>query len=162
MIRYALRCACGHGFEAWFASAAAYDRQAEAGLVDCPACGANTVDKAPMAPAIARGRAAPRAPEDAGERDAAAPAPAPTAPTAAPAAPEPAVAVRAALQAMVRRVKRHSEDVGPRFAEEARRIHNGEATARPIRGEASGEEARSLRDEGIDVHPLPDLPDHDA
>jgi hypothetical protein len=56
VIRYALRCACGHGFDAWFASAAAYDAQAEGGLVGCPACGANTVEKALMTPAIGRGR----------------------------------------------------------------------------------------------------------
>lgn len=150
MIRYALRCACGHGFEAWFASAAAYDAQAEKGLVDCPACGANTVEKALMAPAIARGHRAP-APRPA-ENGAAAPAP----PADHPAA------VRAALQAMVRQVKRAAEDVGTRFPDEARRIHQGEAEDRPIWGRATGEDARALREEGIEVHALPDVPDHDA
>ncbi len=153
MIRYALRCACGHGFDAWFASAAAYDAQAEEGLVDCPACGANTVKKALMAPAIARGRRAP-APPEAATADAAGTRPA--TPSDHPAA------VRAALQAMVRQVKGVAEDVGTRFPEEARRIHEGEANDRPIWGRATGEEARALRDEGIEVHPLPDLPDHDA
>jgi hypothetical protein len=152
VIRYALRCACGHRFDAWFASAAAYDAQAEKGLVDCPDCGANTVEKALMAPAIARGRAAP-APAEA--------VPPSTTPPEAEAAEHP-VAMRAALRAMVRRLKRGAEDVGPRFPDEARRIHQGEAEERPIWGRASGEEARALRDEGIEVHALPDVPDHDA
>ncbi|MFP4362041.1 MAG: DUF1178 family protein, partial [Alphaproteobacteria bacterium] len=79
----------------------------------------------------------------------------------APPADHPA-AVRAALQAMVRRGKRAAEDVGTRFPDEARRIHQGEAEDRPIFGRASGEEARALREEGIEVHALPDVPDHDA
>jgi hypothetical protein len=148
VIRYALRCGCGHGFEAWFANAAAYDAQAEKGLVTCPACGTNTIEKAPMAPAIARGRGIP-----------------PPAPPARPQASPPVeheAAVRAALKAMVRRVKSAAEDVGPRFPDEARRIHNGEAEERPIWGRASGEEARVLHEEGIEIHALPDLPDHDA
>jgi len=149
VIRYALRCACGHGFDAWFASAAAYDAQAEKGLVACPACGANTVEKALMAPAIARGHRAP--------------APRPTEHAEAPALPaDHPAAVRAALQAMVRQVKRGAEDVGTRFCEEARRIHEGEAEDRPIWGRASGEDARALREDGIEVHALPDVPDHDA
>jgi hypothetical protein len=154
VIRYALRCACGHGFDAWFASAAAYDTQAERGLVTCPDCGANTVDKALMAPAIARGRSAP-APDDVPRA-----AGAPSSPPAAP--PDGAAAVRAALQAMVRQVKSRAEDVGTGFADEARRIHDGEAEDRPIWGRASDEDARALRDDGIQVHALPDLPDHDA
>ena len=154
MIRYALRCACGHGFDAWFASAAAYDTQAERGLVTCPDCGADTVDKAVMAPAIVRGRSTPapaEAPPAAG---------APSSPPAAP--PDGPAAVRAALQAMVRQVKSRAEDVGTRFADEARKIHEGEAEERPIRGRATGEDARALREDGIEVHALPDLPDHDA
>lgn len=150
MIRYALRCACGHGFDAWFASGAAYDTQAERGLVSCPDCGANTVEKALMTPAIARGHRAP------------APRQAETAAAAAPLPADHPVAVRAALQAFVREVKRAAEDVGTRFPDEARRIHQGEAEDRPIWGRATGEQARALREEGIDVHPLPDLPDHDA
>jgi hypothetical protein len=151
VIRYALRCACGHRFDAWFANAAAYDGQVERGLVSCPACGGGAVEKAPMAPAIGRGRRAP------------APEPAPAPPAEPPAAePDHRTAVRAALQAMVRRVKRGAEDVGPRFAEEARRIQAGEARDRPIWGRATGEDAKALREEGIAVHPLPDLPDNDA
>jgi hypothetical protein len=151
VIRYALRCACGHGFDAWFASAAAYDAQADGGLVACPACGANTVDKALMTPAIGRGRASPPA-----EGAAAAPG----TPAAGP-LDEPA-AMRAALRELVRRVKSGAEDVGTGFAAEARRIHDGEAADRPIWGRATGDDARALREDGIDVQPLPDLPEHDA
>ena len=151
MIRYALRCACGHGFDAWFASGSAYDDQAAKGLVACPACGAATVEKAPMAPAIARARSAePTVANDP-------PATAPGAPVC-----DHRSAVRAALRAMVREAKRTTEDVGADFAREARRIHQGEAEARAIRGQASGAEARALRDDGIEVHPLPDIADHDA
>ncbi len=154
MIRYALRCACGHGFDAWFANAAAYDDQATRGLVDCPACGGHAVDKAPMAPAIARGHRPPAAPLPETS-------PAPAAPDGA-AVPDHPAAVRAALQAMVREVKRRAEDVGTRFPDEARRIHRGDAAERPIWGRASDAEARALADEGVAVEALPDLPDHDA
>lgn len=153
MIRYALRCACGHGFDGWFASGAAYDEQAERELVGCPACGGTEVAKAPMAPAIARGHRPPPA------ETAAAP-PVPTSNGAA--GPDHATAVRAALQAMVREVKRHAEDVGRRFPDEARRMHRGDAADRAIWGRATPAEARALADEGIAVDALPDLPDHDA
>jgi len=149
MIRYALRCACGHGFDAWFACADAFDAQAERGLVDCPSCGANTVAKAPMAPAIRRRRAV------------SAPVPRPEVSKPAAAAPEPAM-VRAAFVEMVRELKRRAEPMGERFAEEARRIHRGEVAERAIWGQATGEEAKALWDDGIDVAPLPDIPDHDA
>ncbi len=134
MIRYALRCACGHDFDAWFNSAAAYDAQAERGLVDCPSCGGHEIGKAPMAPAVSRSRAA--AVDQA--------------------------RMRAALMAMARQVKRDAEHVGKRFPDEARKIHAGESAERPIWGEATLEDARSLHDEGIAVVPLPAVPEHDA
>lgn len=134
MIRYALRCACGHDFDAWFNSAAAYDAQAEGGLIDCPGCGGHAIDKAPMAPAVSRSRAAPVDP----------------------------ARMRAAMMALARQAKREAEDVGQRFVDEARKIHVGESAARPIWGQATLDDARALRDEGIAVLPLPDVPDHDA
>jgi len=70
--------------------------------------------------------------------------------------------MRAALRELVRRVKSGAEDVGTGFAAEARRIHDGEAEDRPIWGRATGDDARALREDGIDVQPLPDLPEHDA
>jgi hypothetical protein len=125
---------CEHRFEAWFSNAAAYDEQAERGLIDCPACGATRVTKAIMAPAIG-GKAA--------EIDKAA-------------------AAMALMRAMTAKVKATAEPVGERFAEEARRIHYGESEERPIWGQATSEEAEQLRDEGIEVAALPDFPDTDA
>jgi hypothetical protein len=153
VIRYALRCGCGHGFDAWFANGAAYDALAAQGLVTCPACGTNAVEKAPMAPAIARRRSETAPAERAS----------PDAPTAA-ASPvmNHEAAVRAALRSMVRHVKAVAEDVGTRFPEEARRIHHGEAATRAIWGRATREEAQALREDGIEARPLPDLSDHDA
>lgn len=135
MIRYALRCACGHAFDAWFTNADAYDDQEARGLVTCPVCDGNAVAKAPMAPAIGKAHRS---------------------------APAEHVMMRAALMALSRQLKQQAEAVGERFPEEARRIHRGEAEERPIWGKATGEEAEALRDEGIQVHALPDLPDHDA
>ncbi len=135
MIRYALVCGdCDHRFEAWFSSADAFDRQAAQRLVDCPACAGTRVTKAIMAPAIG-GKAA---------------------------AMDKAAAAYALLRAMTAKVKATAEPVGERFPEEARRIHYGESEARPIWGQASAEEADALRDEGIAVAALPDLPETDA
>lgn len=130
MICYSLRCAAGHDFEAWFRSSAAFDEQRAAGSVGCPVCGAAEVEKAPMAPAVRGGRAGPE--------------------LAGPASP-----AEAALARLRRHIERSSDDVGRDFPAEARRIHSGEAETRAIRGEASREEARTLREEGIPVLPLP-------
>lgn len=136
MIRYALHCEKGHAFEAWFASSAAYDAQARRGQVECPDCGSRRVTKAPMAPNIA-----PRAPgAPAGEKS----------------APEDAVAL---LRKMREQVMRTSEDVGDRFAEEALKIHHNEVEPRGIYGSATAQEAKELREEGVEFHPLPVLPE---
>lgn len=148
MIRYALHCAEGHDFEAWFANSAGFDSQAAAGEVNCPICGSREVSKALMAPAV-------------GSRDAE---------RRVPASPEPGTqqtlatdAKAKALVEAVRRLRRHvvenSDYVGPRFPEEARRIHHEEAEQRSIYGEASPDEAKALIEEGIEIHPLPVLPD---
>ncbi|TVQ37230.1 MAG: DUF1178 family protein [Geminicoccaceae bacterium] len=135
MIRYALVCGdCDHRFDAWFSNAAAYDTQAAKGLIDCPSCSGHRVTKAIMAPAIG-GKAAEM---------------------------EKAAAAMALLRAMTAKVKATAEPVGERFADEARRIHNGESEERPIWGKATREEAEALADEGIEVAALPDFPDHDA
>ncbi len=150
MIRYALRCSGGgHEFESWFASGAAYDRMEAARLLECPTCGDTAVSKALMAPAVAK------APGVKGRPDAAAEAPAP--PVAAAAGPMPAQLV-ALLQRLRAEVEKNCDHVGPRFAEEARRIHHGEAEPRGIYGEASAAEAEELRDEGIGVARLPWVP----
>jgi hypothetical protein len=158
MIRFSLNCAKGHGFEAWFRNGDTYERQAKRGEVRCPDCGSTKVAKAIMAPAIARSgrreRAAPAAPDPA-PNPAAAPAPAPATPPAP--APEMHVAgkLREALVEMRRFIEKNAEYVGPRFADEARKMHSGESDERSIYGEASDEEAEALKDEGIEFGRIP-------
>jgi hypothetical protein len=153
MILYRLQCKKGHQFEAWFASSAAYDKQAKREQLSCPKCGTSKVSKALMAPAVPkrRSRAKPR-PE--------APPPA----IAEPARPETyRLAAHGELAAAMRRLRAEieskSEYVGPRFPEEARKIHHEEAPPRGIHGEATAEEAKALSEEGIEFFPLPILPE---
>jgi hypothetical protein len=141
MIKYALRCDAGHGFESWFDSASSYDEQLKRGFVECPSCGSLKVSKQIMSPAVRgadRADGTPRA-------------------TAMPAAPD--ARMRAMIRELHAHVRANSEDVGPRFAKEARAIHAGEADERAIFGRATFEEARSLTEEGIGVLPLPPLPE---
>lgn len=162
MIRYRLECGAGHAFEAWFASSDAYDKQEAAGSVRCPMCGDARVRKALMAPSIASGRGKPSSD---GEPASAPPASAPPASENAPAGerlgppPEKVREMFQTLRAMRDQVLAKSEYVGPRFAEEARRIHFEEAPERLIHGEASREEVEALAEDGIDVMPVPRLPD---
>lgn len=156
MIRYALACDQAHEFESWFPSADSFDGQAARGLVSCPVCGSKKVDKRIMAPAVARkDREAPRAPGI---------APVIEHPPAEAPAPVALLSERErALRAMLREIREHvvrnSEDVGDRFAEEARKIHYGEADERSIYGQASLDDARALMEEGVPVQPLPFLGD---
>lgn len=162
MIRYSLGCDQGHAFDSWFRDSAGYDTQVAGGLVACPVCGSTMVAKAIMAPFLApAGQTASAAVAPAAvKREESAPAP------SASEAPAPVVLasdkdreMRAMLRAMRRFVEATSDDVGRRFPEEARRMHTGEIEHRAIRGEANGEEVRALLDEGVEVHPLPTLPD---
>jgi len=142
-----LSCGAGHVFEGWFASEQAFQDQLAGGLLECPVCGGREVHKCLTAPRLNLGRH---------ERSSASVPASEEAATALPAqAPD---ALQARLQVALREWVGRAEDVGTRFAEEARRIHHGEATARDIRGQASMEEARALLDEGVAVMPLPDLP----
>ena len=146
-----LQCANGHMFEGWFASHEDYDAQRERGMVSCPACGDEQVARMPSAPRLNLSHAEPVAVK--------APALAPgQAQVPAPAAmddmPDVARHVQAAYFKMVRHVMSHTEDVGDRFAQEARKIHYGEREERGIRGHASPEETRALLEEGIDILPL--------
>jgi hypothetical protein len=142
MIVYDLACARGHRFEGWFASGDEFARQREGGLVRCPVCDVASVDRLPSA-RVATGKGAPS------EK-------APTAPVApAPANANAVSGMPAELIAKLREIVQNTENVGRRFPEEARKIHYEEAPARAIRGQASAEEAESLRDEGIDFAPLP-------
>lgn len=149
MIVYALRCDSGHGFDAWFKDAAAFDDQAAAGEVLCPACGSTAVAKAPMAPHIGGRAPAPStaAPETPAEDRT---VPAPTDPRAAAMA-----AFREKLIALRRHVEATHDYVGDRFATEIRAMHEGEAEERAIYGEATADEARELIEDGLPVAPLP-------
>ncbi|MDO5290142.1 MAG: DUF1178 family protein [Pseudomonadota bacterium] len=150
-----LQCPHGHAFEGWFASEDDFQSQLTRQLVACPLCGETQVSKLPSAPRLNLGAArAPAAPEEAQASSAAtggAGAPADAAPMAA----LPAAALQAAWLHMVRRVMANTEDVGERFAEEARRMHYGETEERGIRGQATAEQAEALLDEGIAVVSLP-------
>jgi hypothetical protein len=139
-----LACAHGHVFEGWFASEDDYLAQRERGLLECPICGVKDVEKRLTAPRLNLGKGQPPAEPDAAQTT--------------PPSQGPLEAMQAAfLQALQQMVAR-TEDVGERFADEARRIHHGEAPTRGIRGRASVQEAAELVEEGIDIVPLPDLP----
>ena len=159
MIVFDLKCAHAHVFEAWFGSSADYERQAARGLVACPICGDTQIEKAVMAPAVAPKGNQTRAP---------APAPAetpPSAPAPAPLASHPPEQVKAMLAALAEvqaKVEANCDYVGDRFADEARAIHHGETESRGIYGEATPDEAAALKDEGIDVAPLPFRPKRNA
>jgi hypothetical protein len=153
MIRYSLRCERGHGFESWFQSSSAYESQEKRKLVNCPACGSAKVERAIMAPQIVSKKG----------RDIAAPAPAPATDVTAPASTPLMMAQERELRAKLKELRDHivknADNVGERFPNEARKMHYGDIEHRPIYGEASPDEARSLIDEGVEVSPLPVLPD---
>jgi hypothetical protein len=134
-----LQCRHAHGFEGWFASEDDFQDQLARGLVECPMCGDTQIAKLPSAPRLNLGAAEP----------------------APPAAPKqevmsaPNAQLQAAWMQLVQQVMASTEDVGERFAEEARRIHHGESEERGIRGQASQEETQALLEEGIGVLPLP-------
>jgi len=145
VIRYALSCVRGHSFESWFRDAAAFDEQAAAGLLACPTCGSQGVEKAIMAPHVAQN----------------AQKPAPAAPEERPVSlvsPEDAE-LRAKVKALREHLTANADYVGTGFADEARRIHAGESEGRSIYGEASPGDARALLEEGVEILPLPSLPD---
>lgn len=140
-----LGCPMGHAFEGWFGSRADFDSQRERGLVSCPQCGSADIERRLTAPRLNLGAA---------PANEAAPAAAP-AQSPSGTALSPSVAAAAGLRELMARVRAHTEDVGPRFAEEARRIHAQEAPDRAIRGQATAREVVALLDEGIEVLPLP-------
>ena len=155
MIRYALRCERGHAFESWFQSSSAYETQEKRKLVNCPVCGSAKVERAIMAPQIVSKKG----------RDSAVPAPAAatptdvTTPTSTPLLMAQERELRAKLRELRDHIVKNADNVGERFPNEARKMHYGDIEHRPIYGEASPEEARSLIDEGVEVSPLPVLPD---
>ena len=155
MIRYNLVCDKRHEFESWFQNSAAYDKQAKRGLVSCPLCGSAKVEKAIMAPRLAR-------------KDKSTPIMAPiehAAPTPA-AAPAPVAMIspqekefRAKLKELRDHLTSNADNVGKKFPEEARKMHYREIQHRSIFGEATPQDTKELHEEGIEFHPLPVLPD---
>lgn len=138
MIQYSLQCSKGHRFDAWFKNAAAYDEQQARGIVTCAQCGDAHVEKAPMAPNVARTDQE-RVPLSAAHPDAA--------------------RFRDMLRQYRKKVMSEADYVGDSFAEEARKIHFEEAEARGIYGEATREEVAGLIEDGVDFLPLPDVAD---
>jgi hypothetical protein len=159
MIRYALACDKKHEFESWFQNSEAYDKQIKRGLIACPVCGSAKVEKAIMAPRLARTDVGPTP----------APAAEATSPEPAVASPEEKTPVamlspqeqefRKKIKELREHLTRDSDNVGARFPDEARKMHYGEIEHRSIYGEASPDEAKALAEEGIPFHPLPILPD---
>jgi hypothetical protein len=153
MIRYNLRCEHDHAFDSWFQSSSAYDSQVKRKLVTCPVCGSAKVEKAIMAPQIVskKGRKSPE--------------PAPAAPADATASESTPLLMaqerelRAKLKELRDHIVKNADNVGDRFPNEARKMHYGDIEHRPIYGEASPDEARALIEEGVEVSPLPVLPD---
>ncbi len=159
MILFTLKCAADHQFEGWFRDNAAYDRQNRRGLIACPECGSNAVEKAPMAPRLGRSRK--NAAETVESRKSQAEPSSVPATAAEPPPPTPAQ-LRRALQVLRRHVEQNCENVGERFAEEARRIHKGETETRGIYGEATQSETKALVEEGIEIARIPWVPTSDA
>jgi hypothetical protein len=145
MIKYALACEQAHEFESWFPSSEAFETQRKRGFVTCPYCDSARVEKQVMAPSVARKDKLPDAPV---------PGPQPVAVLS-----DREQEIRAALRALRDHVMKNAENVGKGFVEEARKMHYGEAEERSIYGEADLAEARALLEEGIDVLPLPVVPD---
>jgi hypothetical protein len=131
LIVYRLRCGDSHEFEGWFKDSHAFDAQAASGKVICPICGGRKVEKAVMAPAIAGARKTDLT------------------------APDNLRKMRQFMSGLRKYVRENAEYVGPRFAEEARKIHYGEAEDRQIYGEATVKDAVELVEEGVEVAPLP-------
>lgn len=140
MIAYSLTCKAGHEFEGWFANSSAYADQAKAGELVCPVCGDASVTKAIMAPNVmtsvtkAKGRAV------------------------VPSQPEERQKLRQFVAGFRKFVEENADYVGPRFPEEARKIHYGETEARHIYGESTLGEAREMIEEGIEIAPMPPDP----
>lgn len=134
MIRFALHCDQDHEFEGWFRNNEDFDGQLERKLVSCPSCGSQKISKALMAPSVSTGRQKEKI----------------------------AIAMNAMakeLREITQKIKDNSDYVGAGFAEEARKIHFGEATARGIYGEATNDEVEALVEDGVDIMPLPVLPE---
>ena len=159
MILYQLNCERQHSFEAWFKDGETCDRQLKRKTMECPSCGSTKVAKALMAPRIGGKKS------NSTELVPVAPIPVP-APAAAPAPAGKMAVMPAELRQVLKEVRRQIEAncdyVGDKFADEARKIHEGESEARGIYGEATEDEHRELIEDGIDVARVPWVPREDA
>lgn len=144
MILYTLNCENAHGFEAWFADSSSFEAQQKTGDVTCPVCGSANIHKQIMAPSLGA------ASVGAGKKSET---------QSVVHTSENQAEMRSMMRQLSEHVKNNADYVGPKFAEEARKIHYEEVEPHGIYGEASADEVTDLKEEGIDVHPLPILPD---
>lgn len=150
MIRYSLVCEAGHGFESWFRSSGDYDRQRKRGLVTCPACASGEIEKQIMKPSVARSdKGRTRKPQPTPDNE--------TAPVTMMSPQE--EFLRGKLKELREHVAKNADYVGEKFPEMARQMHYDEVERRSIYGEAKPDEVKDLIDEGVEVHPLPVLPE---
>ncbi|MDQ3261880.1 MAG: DUF1178 family protein [Pseudomonadota bacterium] len=138
MVVYDLICDCAHPFEGWFASLEVFEAQQVKGLVSCPTCSSTVILRRPAAPRLNLSRHSVGATRSV--------------------ALMPDLSPQAMWRKVVAYIRKHSDDVGTAFPEEARKIHYGEAAVRNIRGQASAQDVAALSDEGIEVTPIPNLP----
>lgn len=138
MIRFSLICEREHDFEGWFRSNDDFDKQKKRGFVECPVCGSHRVEKALMAPAVSTSRKQEKIGLAMGDQQRQA---------------------MAQLKALADKMRENSDYVGDKFAEEARKIHFGEADPHGIYGEATLDEAKSLAEDGVEFLPIPAFPD---
>ena len=146
MIKYTLICDQEHEFESWFGSGEEFDKLKKRGLVECPACGSTKVEKALMSPRVSGTKKS---------KD----VDVPMANSPNSGGPVMPVELASKLREFKKQIEANAENVGDRFPEEARKIHYGEAEARGIYGKASLQEAANLAEEGVEVMPIPDLPE---
>ena len=152
-----LRCSFDHHFEGWFASQDDFQSQLDHAQLECPMCGDKSVQRLPSAPHVVTSSSRALAPPSESAVSARSASP-PSVPMVAPPPPPPGVdpaEFQTALMRAVQHIITHTDDVGPRFAEEARRMHYGETDERPIRGQATSDEAKALHEEGIEVMAFP-------
>ncbi len=138
MIRFTLVCSEAHEFEGWFRDNADFDKQQKHNMVSCPVCETQSVGKAIMSPSVSTGRAQEKVTLAMGDEQR---------------------RMMSEMRAMAQKVKANADYVGDKFADEARKIHDGDTEPRGIYGEATNEEARALIEEGIDFMPLPSFPE---
>lgn len=159
MIRYSLRCSAGHAFDGWFRDSEAFENQArtaeqEDPALACPVCGSRSVEKQIMAPAVPTRKETPNS-----STEVETPAMQSSAMQPLAMMGEQEREMRAMLRAFRQHLESSAENVGTKFADEARKIHYGETEERAIYGETSFDEAKALHEEGIEILPVPRVPD---